>query len=1249
MKRLFSLFLLFFLFPFLSFAQEEIWGYHSLAGSEGGGMIFRLAPETRYVETIHKFGHGFKHHNYPNNPQFFENGNGKLYGTTVNRLTSAFKQDIYAFNPMTNEVEILMEIEGNSVISAIDSSFIYLSSSASGSTSVVAYDIYNDALIDLMNIPNTQGYNSSGQWYQFSDSIYYALFKNGGEFINGSLIEIDLVKNKSKLKKSFDQERNPVGSLKMHSNGQIYALLSRGGENNLGAIIKLDPKGDGYEVEFDFDEDIGGIPHGELFLASDSCFYGATTIPWQYIDGSFYKYDPYNDTVIAIYHYNHTSEKFLDHTFSGYFSQLSDHELIGILEHNTDNAKGKIFSLNLINYELNILADFGDKMISKPKGALHFLRDRFWGIVQEDTIKGKGGVFSFSPSSSQISFEKSFYLEYSTENGQNPNWMCQGENGNIYGMTRYGGKENKGIVFEIDFHTKVFTKKMDLADIGFDISPYAECFSMGPASIIGMSRVLVSKDDPYRYQYELSIFEYNYQHNTIRKLLLIDDEDFIYTKGLRLNSEGNIYFNRNNKFAEYNFHNNEISITELAESLEVRDIIEYLPSQYLGTSGTGGSEGWDWTYGMVFKWDRQNNTSEQLLDLKRVIPDANKPARPRNKLFYSKNGILYGDFITNEVKPSWEEPFVYDINNDSILENHPLETDFDTHSRCAVIEDHLGTYLLSNMVASGISIGHIGIYNAETDTQYYAKLEESPFYYYYEGDGDYETNAPFDFSVKVDILTVETMDGKHYWTGMEDAKWYNENNWYAKKLPLSSADVVVAKQALHFPIIDTLVLLGNLEIQDAAKLTVNPKGSLTCENLISQGSFIMLAEGNQKASFISELGTLQSGGFQYQYHSSKAQELYMGLPIYQTTWFDLDSIPAWGYYDDLEDMLYPIEDSAYTFERLKPYIFKLDSAQTINFKGTFNWGNYVNYFSSAKLNLLSNPYPSSIHFSKLDLSKLSHHAVYRYHEEEDYYSSYISGIGDASPLIRPLETFWVFSDLGEVLEFNNADRVHELHEELVTLAMDYLLVLEASGVGGRDKTFISFNENANADFEPNQDALKVPIYRNDRPQIFTFGGNAELAINQLPDTTMMDLALKSNTDGTYTISIDSNMGYDYLVLEDLIWNKRINLLEESYSFDYFSSDENYPFKLYFTDWVLQPLEEGDIEVYYYPESIVVRSRKMIKQADIIFYDLAGKAVLSYTENDFFKFEKAISLPTGHYIVQVRNANVVKNAKVLIRR
>ena len=1240
MKRFAFLIYIFFISLISSFAQEEIWGYHSLAGSEGGGMIFTVDPENKEVETIHRFGHGYIEYDVPTNPIFFENGNGLLYGS--------IEEQLYSYNPSSQEIIILLDSLDFGKIVAIDENYIYATRIGDTVVDVFAYDIQNNMQEWLLAIPKSQGWDHQGYWLKLDNGKYYTLTNNGGSIDRGALIEIDIENRTSRKTIDFTDAKNPQGSLKLHSNGMVYGVTNRGGENNQGCVFKLDPKGDSYIIEASFNFETGRKPKGDMMKASDGNLYGITSFGGNHSAGTIYRFNPLTASLEALYHIDANSQNLLNHEFSGYLSQFTDYKLMGILNGRDNLGKGKLFSFNVLTGVFEILVDFNNRDVKIPYGKIHVSEGRFMGLFQKFQNKEWGGIYHYDPIHREIEVLRMFGRDEFPEFGQNPNWMCQGEDGNIYGMTRYGGKSNKGILYQIDQDSHAFSKKMDLADIGFDILPYGEGFSMGFGKILGFSAPQTFKSDSATQKNRASFaFEYDYLQNKIDKIY---DIDLLYfgSSVPRMNSKGNIYFNRYFNFFEYNYYTNEIIESRIPDLEYIGDVVEYQPNIYIGTCGDGGTVNSSFSYGMLFTWNRETNVVERVLDMSRFYPNSSRPAVPANKLFCTSNGIIYGDYRTGETIESWEVPYVYDIANDSLIDNEPFYTNINTNIKSSVIEDFSSRFLIQNKVTTGTNIGEIGVYSIQPDSLEFITLEESPYYYYLDGDID-QTNAPFRFITAVGLIRTVEKEDKYYWTGKQDTIWYNENNWYGAKTPLSKANVVIAPSTPRFPWLDTIVDIGSLEILGGAKMTLSPAGELSCESIIDKGGFILEAKEKQKASFILENGEGQKGGFTYQYQSSKKQDVYLGLPIKETTWFQLDSIEAFGYEEGDDEYFLPIEDSAYLFQAMNPYIFDLDSGQVVSFKGESNWGDMEYTFNETRFYSLGNPYPSSFNWSQLDLAHLSHRAFYRFNIEEDQFETYIDGLGDAHPLIQPLDVFWVYAAQNEQMDFLNADRIHASEFQENLNVRDHILKLKVDSKNGSDHTYISFNPSSSPDFEYDKDALKMMPHRNNRPQIFTYGGEKELGINQLPDTTMMDLSVKCASNGTFTISIDSNMGYDYLMLEDLIWNKRINLLEESYTFDYFTSDGNYPFKLYFSDWVLQPVEEGDIDIYYYPESIVVRSRKLIKQADIIFYDLAGKAVLSFTENDFFKFEKAISLPTGHYIVQVRTANVVKNTKVLIRR
>jgi hypothetical protein len=251
------------------------------------------------------------------------------------------------------------------------------------------------------------------------------------------------------------------------------------------------------------------------------------------------------------------------------------------------------------------------------------------------------------------------------------------------------------------------------------------------------------------------------------------------------------------------------------------------------------------------------------------------------------------------------------------------------------------------------------------------------------------------------------------------------------------------------------------------------------------------------------------------------------------------------------------------------------------------------------------------------------------------------------PLIQPLDVVWVKAESNESVEFKNSDLMHAIEYQEDQSNKDEL-VISASFGEQKDLTYIRFNEEATAGFDLKHDASKVFFSDLVRPMIFSWAGEEKVSVNQLPDTTMLDLSVLAPERGHYKISIAENNNFDFVVLEDLILHTKTDLLKENYAFEYFPTDGNYPFKLYFKDWVLEPLEEGDIQMYFYLNRLVLSSKKQIQSADITFYDLVGRVALEFKEQNFFQIEKLVDIPAGHYIVQVRSREVIKNLKIFVR-
>jgi hypothetical protein len=488
-------------------------------------------------------------------------------------------------------------------------------------------------------------------------------------------------------------------------------------------------------------------------------------------------------------------------------------------------------------------------------------------------------------------------------------------------------------------------------------------------------------------------------------------------------------------------------------------------------------------------------------------------------------------------------------------------------------------------------------------------------------------------------------ENKYYWTGNQDSLWFNENNWHKGKLPEGDEQIVISGSAENYPYLDFLLEVSDLYIQKGAQITIAPNGALTCYQLSNSGLIKLYGNDINRGSLIFEEFD-EKGKIQYVYQSEAKEEKLLALPVNETSYSSFDSLNIWNYQSDHWQQ---IQDTSALLDCHHIYKFAADTAKPIQFSGDAITENMEFSFAESGLQAIPNPYTASLNWDDLNLYNLSHQALYRFIEEDSSFVSYVDGLGSSTPLVQPLDVVWVMAASNESVELSVEDRMHafSFNSSLDTTFKE--LVIKVEGEGGSDFTHIRFNPKATAAFDERLDAYKIFITNNERPLVFTYAEDDLLSINQLPDTTMLDMGVLGEYNTSFKLSIDENINFDFVVLEDLILNTKTDLLQEDYSFDYFTSDGNYPFKLYFKDWVLQPLEEADVEIYYYPESVVVRSKKQVDVAEITFFDLAGRVAEQYVARNFFVFEKPVDLPTGHYIVQLRTSDLVVNKKILVRK
>ena len=121
---------------------------------------------------------------------------------------------------------------------------------------------------------------------------------------------------------------------------------------------------------------------------------------------------------------------------------------------------GVLFEYNISSNAFTKKVDFNDVNGRSPTGDLtKGTNGRLYGLSRYGGKNGTGVLFEYDPSTNV--FIKKFDFDDSIHGGQPYGTLLSAANGKMYGLTYQGGISNAGIIFEYDFSTNELIKKHD--------------------------------------------------------------------------------------------------------------------------------------------------------------------------------------------------------------------------------------------------------------------------------------------------------------------------------------------------------------------------------------------------------------------------------------------------------------------------------------------------------------------------------------------------------------------------------------------------------------------------------------------------------------------------------------------------------------------------------------------------------------------------------------------------------------------
>lgn len=401
--------------------------------------------------------------------------NNKLYGMTREGGTNDLGI-IFVYDPATDQYTKLHDFDGPNGSVPVGSLTVYNNklygmttnggSSFSGGV-IFVFDPATNVYTKLKDFTASlaDGSNPNGALTVYNNKLY-GLTRNGGSGSSfgvdggGTLFEFDPATNTFTKKKDFilaTDGGNPVSTLTVFGT-KLYGTTSQGGSLGSGVLFEFDPATNTYTKRKEFSLNApansdGAVPTGSLAVFNNK-LYGTTEFRGASGNGgTIYEFDPAT---------NIFTKKLDIGALPGVNGSPRDLTLLGS-ELFGVNTADIIFSYNPATnaYATRKAYNFNNRLVegSSVVRILTAYNNRLYGMTREGGAENEGVLYEFNPTGNVYSKKRDFQ----GSNGRTPLSGMVYYNGKLYGTTRTGGVNGAGVIYEYDPTTRQYTKRRDFS------------------------------------------------------------------------------------------------------------------------------------------------------------------------------------------------------------------------------------------------------------------------------------------------------------------------------------------------------------------------------------------------------------------------------------------------------------------------------------------------------------------------------------------------------------------------------------------------------------------------------------------------------------------------------------------------------------------------------------------------------------------------------------------------------------------
>lgn len=623
-----------------------LYGMTRLGGLNDFGLIFQYNPiTTTYTQ---KFSFNSNNGAFPYG-SLIQASNGKLYGMANDGGTN-FQGVLFEFDPVTNGYAVKFNFDGaatggnpmGNLMQASDGKLYGLTyyGGANNVGTLFCYDPVTGITTKKIDLTVTDGSKPSGSLIQGTDGKLYGLTREGGTNNYGTIFQYDPATNTYIKKIDFMGASNgsmPSAHLFQTSDGKMYGMTPYGGTYNYGTIFQYDPATNIFFKKFDFGGTLTGtIPMGGLVQAPDGMLYGMTSNNNTSGGGTLFQLNPGTSAFIVKNNFQVYEDGVRP---DGTLTLALDGKLYGMTTYGGTSTKGVVFQYDQLTGISTKKVDFYSAPQGRtPSGSLTKTADeKLYGLTSAGGTFGMGTLFQFDRATN--TYTKKFEFD-GTTNGKSPvGNLTEAADGKLYGMTSDGGNFYMGVLFQYDPINNSYTKKIDF-NSGNGSFPLGSLISATDGNLYGLTQFGGNYDFGVLFRYNVgsgtitNLFEFSIATGRYPQSSLLQASDgklYGTTYNGGINGAGNIF--------QYDFvtgiFNTKYEFDASLNGAYPRSaLIQANDGKLYGTTEQGGA-----TYdGVLFQYDIVTDTYVKKFD----FTNAASGSSPVSTLLQASDGNLYG-------------------------------------------------------------------------------------------------------------------------------------------------------------------------------------------------------------------------------------------------------------------------------------------------------------------------------------------------------------------------------------------------------------------------------------------------------------------------------------------------------------------------------------------------------------------------------------------------------------------------------